>query len=173
MAIKPLKDIVERLKTRLKKNEKPSLVNKVNLRLPDDLNNAINSLVSSSLGNGRKSPDIIREALEIYFFYDLFLGNIEEKISPTDDRFDRLESLIKDSFQMAFGRGKTSNPIDFTIMDILLSLIAQQSVKDMTSDQIQNQFFDCRYILRIRGIDKVIIEIDHQTPNPPIFTNLN
>ena len=81
MAIKPLKDIVERLKTRLKKNEKPSLVNKVNLRLPDDLNNAINSLVSSSLGNGRKSPDIIREALEIYFFYDLFLGNIEEKIS--------------------------------------------------------------------------------------------
>ena len=138
MAIVPFKKELEKLKIRLKNKVKPSLKKRQNLRLPDDLFELINMLAESKKNDEITPSDVIREALEIDFFYGLYLGNIDEKISPADDRFDRLECLIKDSFQMAFGRGPSADPKDFTIMDILLNMIAQQAVQNMTSDQIEN-----------------------------------
>ena len=120
MSIVPFKSYLKALKNRLKKNQKNELNSQYTVKVSEDLFNVISALTNTSFGKGKKAPDVIREALEIYFFYDLYLGNIEEKISPTDDRFDRLESLIKDSFQMAFGQGKSGKAKDFTIIQILI-----------------------------------------------------
>ncbi len=137
MPINPFTNSLISLKERLKKRGKGDKKCGHMVRISSDVDKVLSDFLRSKLGVNKNAPDVIREALEIYFFYDLYQGNIEEKITPYDNRFERIEVLIKDSFQRAFGRSRSNSPEDYTIIEMLINVTTQGQLINMNADQIK------------------------------------
>ena len=131
MEVRIFREKLHIFKSKLIKKSPSKLSGRLNIRVDPHLLEAMESYIETPHATDKSVPDLVRKALQVYFFYDLFLGNINEKIMPEDNRFTRLENqntelkeLIKNSFQKAFGRSTTQKKEDFSSMEMLINLIA-------------------------------------------------